>query len=108
LASPGPIGSTVPSSIKTSNLQAVYADSSGTPGNVVNNNPRGRAAIAAAATACVVTNSLVTAASTILVQLGGADLTATSVRVTAGAGSFTVTANGAATGNTPFDFLVVN
>jgi hypothetical protein len=43
-----------------------------------------------------------------LVSLGGTDATLTSIRVTAAAGSFTVTGNAAATAITKFDFLVVN
>lgn len=108
LAAPPSIGTTTPGIVKTSNLQATYTDSSGTPGNVTNNNPRGRAAFAAAGSSVVVTNSLVAATSTVLVQLGGTDATLTTVRVTAAAGSFTVTGNAAATATTPFDFVVVN
>lgn len=104
-----PIGATTPSTVKTSNLQAgTVTDISGTPGNGVSNGTRGRAAFAAAGSTVTVSSTLVTAASTVLVQLGGADATLTSVRVTAAAGSFTVTGNAAATGTTPFDFLVVN
>lgn len=83
-------------------------DISGTPGNGTVNTPRGRAAFAAAGASVVITSSLVTAASLVLVQLGGVDATLTTVRVTAGAGSFTVTGNAAATGTTPFSFLVIN
>ncbi len=86
-----------------------YTDNSGSPGNTTINTPSGRAAIAASASACVVTNSSVVATSKIFVTLKSADATAISVRVTAqSAGSFTVTANAAATSNAPFDFLVVN
>lgn len=102
------VGVTSPAIVKTSDQRAVFADSSGTPGNVTNSNPRGRAAFAAAGTSVTVTSSLVTAASTVLVQLGGADATLTAVRVTQAAGSFTVTGNAAATGTTPFDFQVIN
>jgi len=108
LAAPPSIGTTTPGIVKTSNLQATYTDSSGTPGNVTNNSPRGRAAFAAAGSSVVVTNSLVAATSTVLVSLGGSDATLTSVRVTPAAGSFTVTGNAAATATTVFDFLVVN
>ena len=55
----------------------------------------------------VITNSLCAANSTVLVSLGGADATLTSVRVTAAAGSFTVNGNAAATGITPFDYVLV-
>ena len=102
------IGVTTPAIVKTSNLQATYTDSSGTPGNITNNSPRGRAAFAAAGTSVVVTSSLVTATSSVLVQLGGTDTTLTFVRVTSAAGSFTVTGNAAATAITPFDFFVIN
>lgn len=84
-------------------------DSSGAPGNVVNNATRGRAAIAAAATACVVTNNQVTANSMVIAVLRSADATLTFIKtVVTAAGSFTVTGNAAATGACPFDFLVVN
>lgn len=102
------LGQTTPAAAKSSNLQATYTDSSGTPGNVTNNSPRGRAAFAAAGSSVVVSNSLVTATSSVQVQLGGADATLNSVRVTTAAGSFTVTGNAAATAATPFDFLVIN
>ena len=108
MAAPPSIGTTTPGIVKTSNLQATYTDSSGTPGNATNNSPRGRAAFAAAGTSVVITSTLVTATSTILVSLGGTDATLTSVRVTSAAGSFTVTGNAAATATTPFDWVVVN
>lgn len=91
-------------------LSSGYTDSTGTPGNVVNNSPSGRASIAAAASTCVVTNSSVLATSKVFAQLlGAADATLTSLLgVTIAAGSFTVTGNAAATANKPFEFLVVN
>lgn len=87
-----------------------YTDSTGAPGNVTNNSPSGRAAVAAAASTCVVTNSSVLATSKVFVQLlGAADATLTSiVGVTIAAGSFTVTGNAAATAAKSFEFLVVN
>lgn len=89
-------------------LGAVRSDISGVPGNGTANTISGRAAFAAAGTTVVVTNSKATATSKVFVQLGGADATLISVRVTAAAGGFTVTGNAAATGIVPFDFLVVN
>lgn len=82
-------------------------DLSSTPGNVAMNTPQGRAAFAAAGTQVVITNSLVQAASTVLVSLGGTDATLLHLRVTPAAGSFTVRGNAAATGITPFDFVVL-
>lgn len=102
------LGNLTPSNAKFSELKVSSVDSSATPGNVTNNSGRGRAAFAAAGTSVTVTSNLVTATSTVLVQLGGADATLTTVRVTPGAGSFTVTGNAAATGITPFDFQVIN
>lgn len=82
-------------------------DLSSTPGNMTMNTPQGRAAFAAGANQVVVTNALVYAASTVLVSLGGTDATLLHVRVTPGAGSFTVRGNANATGITPFDFAVL-
>jgi len=87
---------------------AVSTDNSGTPGNTTINTTSGRAAFAAAGGSVTVTNSKCAATSKVFVQLGSADATLTSVRVTPGAGSFVVTGNAAATGTTIFDFLLVN
>jgi hypothetical protein len=103
-----PIGATTPSTVKTSDLQATFIDSSGTPGNVTNSAPRGRAAFAAAGTSVVVTSTLVAATSAVFVQLRDIDATMTRVTVIPGAGSFTVTSGAASTTPTSFDFLVVN
>lgn len=89
-------------------LTVISTDSSGTPGNATNNNLSGRAAFAAAASTCVITNSKVTAASKVFVQIITNDATLKSCVALPAAGSFTVTGNAAATGTTVFDFLVVN
>lgn len=90
-------------------LTQPLTDASGSPGNATINTPRGRAAIAAAASSCVITSSSVLATSAVLISLKGTDTTAVTARVSAqSAGSFTVTAVAAATANTTFDFLVVN
>lgn len=110
LLAPGPIGTTTPNTVKTSNLQATFVDSSGTPGNVTNNNPRGRVAFAAGASTVVVTSSLVTATSMVIPVLRSTDtaLLFIDTCITA-AGSFTITANAASTGTAAqADFLVVN
>lgn len=110
LASPPSIGSTTPGVVKTSNLQATYTDSTGTPGNVTNSSPRGRVALAAAASTVVVTSTIVTAASMIIAMVRSTDGAATDiVTTTAAAGSFTITMNAATTGTAcVLDFLVVN
>lgn len=102
------VGVTTPAVVKASDFQANRTDISGTPGNGTANTPRGRAAIAAASGAAIITCSLATANSTVIVQLGGTDSTLISIRVTSAAGSFTVTGNAMATAATPFDFLVIN
>lgn len=109
-AAPPALGTTTPAAVRTSNLQAVYTDSSATPGNVTNNNPRGRVALAAGATTIVVTNSLVTATSMVSCNLRAVDGAATAIStVITGAGTFTITFNGASTGTAAqVDFLVVN
>lgn len=88
-------------------LASILLDGSGSPGNITQNAARGRAAFAAAGSSVVVTNSQVTANSTVLVSLRGGDSTLTSVRVTPAAGSFTVTGNAAATATTIFDYVVI-
>lgn len=104
------IGQTTPAAVKTSNSQAAFGDSSGTPGNVTNNNPRGRVALAAGASTIVVTSTLVTASSLVMTQMRSTDGAATAVvSAIASAGSFTITFNGASTGTAAqVDFLVVN
>lgn len=99
-----------PTSGAGGSLSQPYTDSTGTPGNVTNNSPSGRAAFAAAGSSVVVTNSSVLATSKVFVQLiGAADTTLTSITaLTIAGGSFTVTGNAAATGAKSFEFLVVN
>jgi hypothetical protein len=102
------VGATTRSTVAATTVSVNRTDSSGTPGNVTNNSASGRAAIAAAATSVVITNSSVAATDEIFLQLRSADATATIIRVTAqGAGTFTVTANAAATAATSFSFFVV-
>lgn len=103
------VGATTRASVASTSLNMNSTDSSGTPGNVTNNSPIGRAAFAAAGTTVVITSSIVVATSQIFVQVMGSDATLTSARVTSvGAGTFTVTGNAAATGATTFSFLVIN
>lgn len=81
---------------------------SGTTGAQTINKIAGSVNFAAAAISLVVTNSLVTANSVIVATVGTNDATMTSVQVVAGAGSFTIHANAAATAETRVDFLVIN
>lgn len=87
-----------------------HLDSSGTPGNVTNGNPKGRVAIAAGSNNVVVTNSLVLATSTVfaVINQASADATLTQVvRVVPAAGSFTIYGNANATAATVIDYLVI-
>ena len=87
-------------------IGGLAVDLSGAPGNGTAHATMGKAAFAAAGSSVTITNRFVTPASAVIVQLGGSDASATSVRVTPALGSFTVTANAAATGITPFTFIV--
>lgn len=83
-------------------------DSSGTPGNATINNAAGRSAIAIGAATVTITNSLVTAASIVIISPTVRDATATLPAVTTtGAGSFTVTTVGNATAALIFNWWVV-
>lgn len=93
----------------TGALQATFVDSSGTPGNVTNSNPRGRVAVAAGASSVTVTNTLVTASSMVVVQVSSVDATLTTIlQAVPAAGSFTIYGNAAATAATKVDFFVIN
>ncbi len=80
----------------------------GTTGAQTIDKPAGSVNFAVAATSLVVTNSLVTSSSIIVATIGTNDATMTSVQVVAGAGSFTLYANAAATSETRVNFLVIN
>lgn len=80
----------------------------GTTGAQTINKTAGTVNFAAAATSLVVTNSLVTANSIIVCTVGTNDTTMKSVSAVAGAGSFTLYANAAATAETRVNFIVIN
>lgn len=80
----------------------------GTTGAQTINKASGTVNFAAAATSLVVTNSLVTANSRIIATVGTNDTTMKSVAAVAGAGSFTLHANAAATGETRVNWVVIN
>ena len=105
------IGSTTRRGGGFSTLALSSTDSSGTPGNVTNNSPKGRVAIAAGANNVVVTTNIgVSATSTVLavINQATADATLTQiVRVVPAAGSFTIYGNANATANTVVDFVVL-
>lgn len=80
----------------------------GTTGAQTIDKTAGSVNFAAAATSLVVTNSLVTANSVVIATVATNDTTMTSVQAVAGAGSFTLYANAAATAETRVNFLVIN
>lgn len=83
-------------------------DSSGTPGAATINQATGRSAIAAGASSCVITNSLVTAASHVFISTRTRDATGLLPLVTAiGAGSFTVSTSANCTAALTFDWLII-
>jgi hypothetical protein len=105
------LGATTPRAVRTIQLQMLFTDSSGTPGAVTNNSPRGRVAIAAAASSVTVTNGLAAATSTVIAKISQnlADTTLTSiVRIYPFAGGFTIFGNAAATANTVIDYVLIN
>lgn len=104
-----PVGNTTRSTGAFTTIASTATDSTGAPGNVINNSANGRAAFAAAGVSVVVTNSSVAVTDTVLVTLlGAADATLTNiVGVTVAAGSFTVTGNAAATATKRFMFTVI-
>ena len=82
--------------------------SAGTTGAQTINKATGSVNFAAAATSLVVTNSLVTTSSVIVATVGTNDTTMKTVNAVAAAGSFTLTANAAATAETRVNFVVLN
>lgn len=86
-----------------------FTDDSATPGARTVNKPSGLNAIAAGASTCVITNSVVKATSIVLCQLQFVDATATFIKaVIPAANSFTITVNANATAATKFAWIVFN
>jgi hypothetical protein len=80
----------------------------GTTGAQTINKTVGSVNFAAAASSLVVTNSRVTTASVIIATVATNDTTMKSVVAVAASGSFTLTANAAATAETRVNFIVIN
>lgn len=86
-----------------------YTDDSANAGNRTVNTLRGKSAIAAAAAAVTITNNKVTANSQIVVTVEDDDATLTHIiSAIPGPGSFVITGNAAATGNTKISWTVIN
>lgn len=80
----------------------------GTTGAQTINKNAGTVNFAAAASSLVVTDNRVTTSSIIICTVGTNDATLKSVAAVAGAGSFTLHANAAATAETRVNFLIIN
>lgn len=83
-------------------------DISGTPGSGTANTQFAKFAIAAAASTATITCSACAATSIVLCQVITNDGTLKSVSVVPGAGSYVVTGNAAATGNTTIAAVLIN
>lgn len=96
----------------TNPWERLYIDktitAAGTTGARTINKTAGRVNFAAAATSLVVTSSLVTVNSIIIATVATNDATMKSVAAVAAAGSFTLHANAAPTGETAVNWFVVN
>lgn len=81
-------------------------DSTGTPGAATINKPIGKSAIAIGAASVVITNSLVAAASHVVITPHARDATCKELIVVPAAGSFTVSGSANATAALPFSWEV--
>lgn len=90
------------------NLFMTAGDSSASPGDATLNNAAGKSAIAAGASAAVITSSKVSSTSIILVTPLDNDTTLTRFKAVPASGSFTVTGNANATATWKFQWFVVN
>ena len=91
----------------TKPLKAVYLADPAEPGDCEINYPSGRAAIALGASAVVITNSLVTAASMCFIAPLANDATLLTWKAVCTANTITVTGGAAATADWPFYFFIV-
>ena len=83
-------------------------DSSAAPGNATLNTVSGKSAIAAGASACTITNAVVTATSLIFVTALDNDATLVNFKAVPGAGSFVITGNANATATWKFQWWIIN
>jgi hypothetical protein len=101
--------SSLQATLPVTGLALNFTDASGTPGNATINTPRGRCAIAIAASAVTINNSLCKTTSTVVAVINQAatDATLTQIlRVQTLNGSFVITGNAAATAAVVVDFVL--
>jgi hypothetical protein len=90
----------------TGRIDQSGTDSTGTPGAATINKPTGKSAIAAGASSVVITNSLVTAASRVIITPHARDATCKEIIAVPAAGFFTVSGTANATAALPFSWQV--
>ncbi len=91
----------------TTPRRAVYLLDPGLPGDCTINYPSGKAAIALGATACVITNSLVTTATMCFIAPLANDATLLTWKAVCTSNTITVTGGAAAAADWPFYFEIV-
>jgi hypothetical protein len=94
--------------LRTDGQVKILGTNAGTTGAQTINQPSGQVQFAAAATSLVVTNSLCTTSSLVVATVAGTDTTMKSVVAVSGSGSFTLTANAAATATTKVNWIIIN
>jgi hypothetical protein len=102
------VGATVYLKTRLGALDQWGTDSTGTPGAATINKPTGKSAIAIGASSVVITNSLVTAASRVIITQHARDATCKELIAVPAAGSFTVSGTANATAALPFSWQVSN
>ena len=88
-------------------LKAVYLADPGLPGDCTISYPSGKAAVALGATACVITNTLVTTATMCFIAPLANDATLVTWKAVCTANTITVTGSAAATADWPFYFFII-
>lgn len=89
-------------------VRQAYTDTSAVPGAATINKSAGRVAIAAGQSSVVVTSANCFATSIVMLQLETNDATLNRVIAVPAAGSFTITGNANATGNTKVSYTITN
>jgi hypothetical protein len=88
-------------------LKAVYLLDPGLPGDCTISYPSGKAAVALGATACVITNTLVTTATMCFITPLLIDSSIAKYKVVCTADTITVTVDAAANADWPFYFFII-
>lgn len=87
-------------------IKVVVTDDAAPPGNCTLTGTCGKVAVAAGATAVVITHTSITTASKVFAQKLTLDATATDFKVVCTSNTITITVNAAATADTYFDIII--